>query len=879
RPESSSIPWRYSRRLLQTRTAPMSLVDGLLAENGTSELSLPHLSLGDTYIEVISGVVRGVPDVSKLNLRDNRLTDIGVQNILNSICGGIRRGVRILDLSENKLDTKSAQSLCTFLKSPTCSLTELVLSKADMDDKETTIFMEAMRHNRSVTFLDFSDNLIGGSFEKLQGSHTPSGGGAIAQALDLNTTLRRMDLQWNRLGAESGILLGHALTYNHTLEWLDVSYNAIGDRGAQAIGQALTINDGLLHLDISYNEVSAKGVLVIAQGLEANNRLRTLNIHGNSIGFDGGRTLVRSLNYWTLPRTMGLRNCTLDTHRQGDDIFSSLYPTGRYSLDCADPYQRALAYELLRIASIRPGCTIKSLVLRENERDKKGQEVNLLRPNWAVWQVDNQHRSGIRADYQILLSNHGSDNCRKRHGESSVYANMDAREYRQKLREVWVVERGTGQPYFPPDKGTLDIDITAVPMPATERALVNASGLAHLKSLIDGYKDTPLLFLSMAVKDLSFTTLQQVQDIIKTFVCRRQPLNSMQLLDLLQMFIPKIKDNEYIQGLIEMNLDIKQQRILQARIGHVFAAFTTSVCGHYCLDLGHDIEREAALRLAELSNWENMWLRVVSGWPMSSGGTSQKGKWNNFRNEKYRKQPLQRGLTDAFFKKGLLDRVPGVLEFDFVSISRPSSATEPMSRLQFERFVYDCGLGHLMEFKELKTVVVEHTFKEFHDTLTIGDAVKLKQVSGNAERLRADAHDAEVAEKEHEEAAAASPSDCNVGGKLSNENGEEEWTNARTSAKVRMRRGKGRSMVEDHRNITSANRVGSAGEAGTEVNPRMARAKRRSLAAKLARQRLRKAATFACYGLAGSKPFVVKPSLGEGSLAGFLGSCNVKWSR
>lgn len=36
---------------------------------------------------------------------------------------------------------------------------------------------------------------------------------------------------------------------------------------------------------------------------------------------------------------------------------------------------------------------------------------------------------------------------------------------------------------------------------------------------------------------------------------------------------------------------------------------------------------------------------------------------------------------------GLTDRVPGVLEFDFVSIARPSSDTPPLTPGQFDRYV------------------------------------------------------------------------------------------------------------------------------------------------------------------------------------------------
>ncbi|CAB1103173.1 unnamed protein product [Ectocarpus sp. CCAP 1310/34] len=261
--------------------------------DGGVELSLPHQSLGNTYIELISEVVKDLPGVTRLNLRDNRLTDVGVQEIVEAICGmDGHRGIQVLDLSENKLDTESAQSLCAFLKSPTCCLREILLAKADIDDGETAIVMEAMQHNHSVRYLDFSDNSIGGGYEKTQFSGGPTTGGAsIALALGVNTTIRHINLRWNLLGSK--------------------------------------VNDGLVCLDLSYNEISPTGALVIAQALENNDRLETLRLDGNSIGFNGGRTLVRSLNYWTLSRTLGLKNCMLESRARVGDCFDPLFPTGK----------------------------------------------------------------------------------------------------------------------------------------------------------------------------------------------------------------------------------------------------------------------------------------------------------------------------------------------------------------------------------------------------------------------------------------------------------------------------------------------------------------------------------------------------------------------
>lgn len=64
--------------------------------DGGVELSLPHQSLGNTYIELISEVVKDLPGVTRLDLRDNRLTDVGVQEIVEAICSmDGHRGIQV----------------------------------------------------------------------------------------------------------------------------------------------------------------------------------------------------------------------------------------------------------------------------------------------------------------------------------------------------------------------------------------------------------------------------------------------------------------------------------------------------------------------------------------------------------------------------------------------------------------------------------------------------------------------------------------------------------------------------------------------------------------------------------------------------------------
>eukprot|EP00752_Nemacystus_decipiens_P012656 g11210.t1 len=889
RPDPTSVHWKFSRRLLQTRTTPMALTETV---EGGVELSLPHQSLGDTYIELISEVVKDLPGVTRLDLRDNRLTDVGVQEIVQAICSmDGHRGIQVLDLSENKLDTVSAKSLCTFLKSPTCCLREILLAKADIDDAETAIVMEAMQFNHSVRYLDFSDNAIGGGYEKTQrlaGGPT-TGGASISLALGVNTTLRRIDLQWNLLGSKSGVLLGSALAHNHTLEWLDVSYNAIGEEGAQAIGTGLAVNDGLVRLDLSYNEISSRGVLVIAQALEDNDRLEVLRLDGNNIGFDGGRTLIRSLNYWSLSRTLGLKHCMLESRARTGDCFDPLYPTGKYTLDCSRPYQKAVAYELLRSASTRPGSSVRSLVVRDNLSDKKGVDVKVVRPGGGVdlWtmlgrQQQDQHQQG-----QSRPGSEHSGKCGSRHGPTCPFATMDAVEWQFKLKEAWVIDASTGNRFYPPDKGFLEVDFLCHPLPPTGWALINASGMQHLQALAEGdeqCRDQPLLYLKMAAKDLFFSSAQ-VNEILRN---NAKKLDSLQVHELMTALISRLYNPGCLHGLLEMHLEPRQIHIIQKNFGHAFAAFTTCVGGHYSLDLSRELDREAAIRLSEWSHLDQMCLRVLSSWAGESGGTSQKGRWSSFRNERYRKRPFTRGITEGFFKLGLTDRVPGVLEFDFVSIARPSSDTPPLTPGQFDRFVTQCGLARLMA--ELPSPLAKSSTSagglgadddgvvNAMMGISLGDAVRLKLASDTSEKLRASTanatHILQIEERRRALAASAesfglSDDDCDWGDIPS------PFASPRASvASVKSQAGR---VFGKQRGGGGIGGAGAGQDASTREST--AAARRRSLASQLARQRLKKAARYAGAGLAVAPPFAARVSLGERSLEEALSRGGVDWKR
>ena len=65
--------------------------------------------------------------------------------------------------------------------------------------------------------------------------------GALARLLATNTTLTKLDLQWNKIRGRGGLVLARALGVNEKggLAELDLSDNALGDEGCAGFGAAI----------------------------------------------------------------------------------------------------------------------------------------------------------------------------------------------------------------------------------------------------------------------------------------------------------------------------------------------------------------------------------------------------------------------------------------------------------------------------------------------------------------------------------------------------------------------------------------------------------------------------------------------------------------
>ena len=348
----------YLSGCAQEKLPPLPVI---VRKRATTVFDFSYQGLGDACIIQFANALRDIPFVEEINVCDNRLSDIGLNALLLAIQH--KPNLTMLDISMNEVGDETSVTLRNYLSSSLCTIEQLVLRKSDIDDYEAAAFMNAFEKNKSVHTLNLSQNRIGEAenLNVVQPDFT-TGGEAIAEMLNVNLTLVRLDLSWNLLRLESAVTLAESLILNYHLIDLNVSYNACGEDGAMAFGKVLHANRTLKTLDLSYNNVGTKGAMVLANAITANNTLSLLKLNGNAIGKDGGRVLMFAMSSKTGENgcEVEMHGCNLGSSSKG--VFNSLEPTGDYELNLEHPYDKMIATELLRLATYKDGCRFTKLI-------------------------------------------------------------------------------------------------------------------------------------------------------------------------------------------------------------------------------------------------------------------------------------------------------------------------------------------------------------------------------------------------------------------------------------------------------------------------------------------------------------------------------------
>ena len=160
-------------------------------------------------------------------------------------------------------------------------------------------WIEMLKENTKLKWIDFEDNFIGGDDAKL-----------VAEMLKVNTGLMWINLRHNFVGDDGTIELAGAMKVNKVVKWLGLGDNFIGDDGAAALAGVIEVNTNLKELDLSDNVISNDGAIAIAGVLEDTN-LEKLDLSGNFINDEGVIEIALSL-YETNLKEIDLRDNWFD---------------------------------------------------------------------------------------------------------------------------------------------------------------------------------------------------------------------------------------------------------------------------------------------------------------------------------------------------------------------------------------------------------------------------------------------------------------------------------------------------------------------------------------------------------------------------------------
>ena len=259
------------------------LADYLKRSESLSSLNLNFGDIGDAGATALAEVLRTNTTLNSLGLCNN--PGIGNPSVM-SLCEALKVNTTLcsLDLSGTGISDAGVLSLVEVLKTNASSLTSLLLSDIKISHQSLKSIAEVLRVNSTLKDLDFEGNKVGFGGTKL-----------IAESLKANTTLKLLSLSRNNIKAKCGRLFSDSLKVNGTLESLTLAENALGSRGAQLLSDGLRVNTSLRHLDLSWNSIGSEGAESIAETIRVNASLTSLKLKGNNIGDPGANKVSEAL--------------------------------------------------------------------------------------------------------------------------------------------------------------------------------------------------------------------------------------------------------------------------------------------------------------------------------------------------------------------------------------------------------------------------------------------------------------------------------------------------------------------------------------------------------------------------------------------------------
>jgi hypothetical protein len=130
--------------------------------------------------------------------------------------------------------------------------------------------------NTSLTKISLAKNRIGAK-----------GTSALAEALKVNSTVTDIDLFPNIIGDTGASALANALIGNTLVTKIVLGENGIGDAGASALANMLKVNTSVTSIDLFENHIGADGALALTSAFKMNTAVTNVDLSFNPVGVQG----------------------------------------------------------------------------------------------------------------------------------------------------------------------------------------------------------------------------------------------------------------------------------------------------------------------------------------------------------------------------------------------------------------------------------------------------------------------------------------------------------------------------------------------------------------------------------------------------------------
>jgi len=260
-----------------------------------------------------------------------------------------------------------------------------------------------------------------------------------------------------------------------------------------------------------------------------------------------------------------------------------------------------------------------------------------------------------------------------------------------------------------PTNGVLEFNYLAKrDVPSIERDCLSEKAVSTWIAIIAGSKNETdrSNWLKLAMRD-HYVSSEQIKRVYHSLEDMYKKDDDMKLnigkLDgkfILLSAWARILDSDNKYALLNYMLQTEgHKRFLAKTLG--FSKFKFNLAnptGHWHLTLSKESHQEVFQMLLAIEGRERSNSKA-SG----RGDTSQKGNWTNFRNEKFNMVPFT-------IVPGEVEKLTsGIIEFDYVSTTRPPSEAKPMNEQEFNSWLFDV-VGMLESNERVGGVYFKMTF-------------------------------------------------------------------------------------------------------------------------------------------------------------------------